>query len=165
MGKKKDDKHEPNQENKDFVNPIDPDKVADNPHSLEYGHHVGSAVVKAEDIGKQKGRSISAMEHQTDQQLGQIYEQMKLLADQAKKINDRKEISERIYQANFRFDPIINHVYHLYETEEQEQVLSIIAPDQWGRSRKNTYSWVATIKLLGDHTWEILETPDEEEID
>ncbi len=147
---------------KDFVNPIDPDKIAENPHSLEYGHHVGSAVIKAEDVGKQKGRALSAMEHQTDQQLGQIYEQMKLLADQAKKINLRKEISERIYQANFRFEPIINHVYYLYEDENTEQVLSIIGPDQWGRSRKNKYNWIATVKLLADHTWEILDNADSE---
>jgi Protein of unknown function (DUF2452) len=146
-----------------FINPIDPDKITENPHSLEYGHHVGSAVIKAEDIGKQKGRALSAMEHQTDQQLGQIYEQMKLLAEQAKKINKRKEISESIYQANFRFEPIINHTYHLYEDENIENVLSIIAPNQWGRSRKNKYVWVATIKLLADHTWEILETADEED--
>ncbi|MEX1001831.1 MAG: DUF2452 domain-containing protein [Crocinitomicaceae bacterium] len=144
--------------NKNFVNPIDEDKITENPHSLEYGHHVGSAVIKTEDIGKQKGRSIAAMEHQTDQQLGQIYEQMKLLADQAKKINQRKEISERIYQAKFRFEPIINHIYHLYEEEDNTQVLSIIAPNQWGRSRTNTYTWIATVKLLADHTWQILET-------
>jgi len=154
---------EASKKNEKFVNPIDPDKVAENPHSLEYGHHVGSAVVKAEDIGKQKGRAISAMEHQTDQQLSQIYEQMKLLADQAKKINLRKEISEKIYQANYRFEPIINHIYHLYEAESLAQILSIIGPKQRGRSRQNKYTWIATIKLLGDHTWEILESADQEE--
>ena len=100
-----------------FINPIDPDKVTENPNTLEYGHHVGSAVIKAEDVGKQKGRALAAMEHQTDQQLNQIYEQMKLLADQAKKINERKAISEQIYQAHFRFEPIINHTYHLYKDE------------------------------------------------
>ena len=146
-------------ENKEkIINPIDPDKITENPHSLEYGHHVGSAVIKPEDIGKQKGRALSAMEHQTDQQLGQIYEQMKLLSDQAKRINLRKEISERIYQAQFRFDPIINHVYHLYEDESTVQILSIIGPNEWGRSRKNQYTWLATIKLLADHTWDILES-------
>lgn len=157
MAEEKKDSTEPKKSPKEFINPIDPDKITENPHSLEYAHHVGSALVKAEDIGKQKGRSLTAMEYQTDQQLGQIYEQMKLLADQANQISKRKEISERIYQAKFRFDPIINHVYHLYETESREQVLSIIAPDQWGRSRKNNYSWVATVKLLADHTWEILD--------
>ncbi|MCB9223311.1 MAG: DUF2452 domain-containing protein [Crocinitomicaceae bacterium] len=148
---------------KGFVNPIDPDKITENPHSLEYGHHVGSAVIKAEDVGKQKGRAIAAMEHQTDQQLNQIYEQMQLLAEQAKKINKRKEISEQIYQAKFRFEPIINHIYYLYEDEDTSHVLSIISPQQWGRSRTNKYNWIATVKLLADHTWEIIDTSDQTE--
>ena len=76
----------------EFENPIDPDKVTENPHSLEYGHHAGSAVVKPEDQGKVKGRAIAAMEHQTDMQMDQIREQMKLLADQARALQDRKVI-------------------------------------------------------------------------
>lgn len=159
MAEKKQDKKQ------DFINPIDPDKVAPNPHSLEYAHHVGSALIKPEDKGKMKGRSLTAMEYQTDQQLGQIYEQMQLLAEQAKKIAKRKEISERIYQASYRFEPIINHVYFLYETEEKEQILSIIGPDQWGRTRKNVYTYVATIKLLADHTWEIMDAADDSDLE
>jgi Protein of unknown function (DUF2452) len=158
--KKEDDKKEKskNHSKNGFINPIDSDKVSENPHSLEYGHHVGSAVIKAEDIGKQKGRALSAMEHQTDQQLSQIYEQMQLLANQAKNINQRKEISEQIYQAKFRFEPIINHVYHLYLDEDSSHVLSIIGPNQWGRSKRNNYQWEASVKLLADHTWEILDS-------
>jgi len=140
-----------------YINPIDKDKVTDNPHSLEYAHHVGSALVKPEDKGKIKGRALSAMEYQTDQQLTQIYEQMQLLAEQAKKINSRKEISEKIYQADCRFEPLINHIYHLYETKEGGQALSLIGPTEWGRSkRKDDFVWQATVKLLADHTWEIL---------
>jgi predicted transcriptional regulator len=140
-----------------FQNPIDKDKVTDTPHSLEYAHHVGSALIKPEDKGRIKGNAISAMEHQTDQQLTQIYEQMQLLAEQAKKITKRKEISEKIYQAEFRFEPIINHTYHLYETKDGGEVLSVIGPNEWGRStRKDDFKWQATVKLLADHTWEIL---------
>lgn len=69
---------------KAFINPIDPDKITENPHSLEYAHHAGSAIIKPEDQGKIKGRAVSAMEHQTDMQLSQLYEQMQLLASQAK---------------------------------------------------------------------------------
>ena len=144
-------------ENSDFTNPIDPDKITENPHSLEYAHRVGSALVKPEDEGKLKSRALSAMEFQTDQQLGQIYEQMKLLAEQAKKIEKRKEISELIYLANCRFEPIINHNYFLYEKPEGDQVLSIIGPNQWGKTRVNKFRYLATVKLLADHTWEILE--------
>jgi len=142
--------------NEEFINPIDPDKITENPHSLEYPHHAGSALVKPEDQGKIMGRAMSAMEHQTDMQLNQIYEQMQLLAEQAKKLNDRKTISEFIYMAEMRFEPLINHIYHLYTKENGAYLLSLIGPNQWGRS-KNTFNYVATVRLLADHTWDIIE--------
>ena len=142
--------------NEEFINPIDPDKITENPHSLEYPHHAGSALVKPEDQGKIMGRAMSAMEHQTDMQLNQIYEQMQLLAEQAKKLNDRKAISEFIYMSEMRFEPIINHIYHLYTKENGAYLLSLIGPNQWGRSR-NTFNYVATVRLLADHTWDIIE--------
>jgi len=139
-----------------FQNPIDKDKITETPSTLEYGHHLGSAIVKPEDQGKVKGRALSAMEHQTDMQLDQIYQQMQLLANQAKKLNDRKHISEYIYQAEMKFEPLINHIYHLYEKEDKSFLLSLIGPDQWGRSKK-TFEYMATVRLLADHTWDILE--------
>lgn len=146
----------------DDENPIDKDKITENPHAIEYGHHVGSAVIKPEDRGKIKGRSLTAMAHQTDQQLGLIYEQMTLLAEQAKKIEARKIISERIYNSKFRFKPIINHTYYLYEREDGEHSLSILSPADWLNSRANTNGvYLATIKLLADHTWDILDSANE----
>jgi hypothetical protein len=144
----------------EFVNPIDKDKITENPHSLEYAHHAGSALIKPEDQGKIKGRALSAMEHQTDMQLSQIYAQMQLLADQAKKLQDRKSISEFIYTAEMRFEPLINHTYHLYQKENGSYLLSLIAPTQWGRSGA-AFVWVATVKLLADHTWDVLDKPTE----
>ena len=139
----------------EFQNPIDKDKITETPGSLPYAHHTGSALVKPEDQGKLKGRALSAMEHQTDMQLHQIYEQMQLLAEQAKKLQARKTISERIYGAEMRFEPLINHVYFLYEKDSGEQLLSLIAPEQWGRSGIQ-FTFVAEVRLLADHTWDIL---------
>ena len=147
-------------ENKDFINPIDPDKITENPHSLEYAHHAGSALIKPEDQGKLKGRALEAMDHQTDMQLNQIYEQMQLLAEQAKKLNARKQVSEFIYQAEMRFEPFINHIYHLYQRDNKAFMLSLVGPDQWGRTKQN-FDFIATVKLLADHTWDILaQNPD-----
>ena len=143
-------------EKKDFVNPIDKDKIAENPHLLPYAHTVGSIAFKPTEEGKIKSRAVSAMEHQTDTQLKQIYEQMKLLASQAEAVKNRIEISEKIYQAEMRFEPYVNHIYHLYETEEGKNILSMIAPDQWGRRGCPYFQFLATAKLLGDHTWEII---------
>ena len=142
-------------ENKEFINPIDPDKITENPHSLEYAHHAGSALIKPEDQGKLKGRALEAMDHQTDMQLNQIYEQMQLLAEQAKKLNARKQVSDFIYQAEMRFEPFINHTYHLYQRDNKVFVLSLVGPEQWGRTKQN-FDFIATVKLLADHTWDIL---------
>jgi len=145
---------------KDFINPIDKDKVTDNPHSLEYGHTLGGAVIKPEDKGKIKGRAIGAMHEQTNLQMGQIYEQMQLLANQAKALQDRVSISERIYGAEMRFEPLISHIYYLYRKGEKD-MLTMVSPGEWGR--KMPYdAFVAKVKLLGDHTWEILEKGEDE---
>ncbi len=138
-----------------FQNPIDPDKITETPHSLEYGHHTGSALIKPEDRGKLKSNALNAMDLQTDMQLSQIYEQMQLLASQAQKLKDRKAISEIIYTAEMRFQPLINHVYYVYEKENGSRLLSLIAPEQWGRSGQNL-RYMAKVRLLADHTWDLI---------
>jgi hypothetical protein len=140
----------------DFVNPIDKDKITENPSTLPSAHHSGSALIKPEDQGKLKSRALNAMEHQTDMQLNQIYEQMQLLANQAKVLNDRKAISHFIYSAEIRFEPLINHVYHLYKRENTTYSLSLVGPTNWGKTKQNL-TFVATVRLLADHTWDIIE--------
>jgi hypothetical protein len=81
---------------------------------------------------------------------------MKLLADQAKAIQTRVEVSERIYQAKMSFEPLIGRIYHLYERENGTDLLSLIGPREWGRSKPFAL-FIASMKLLADHTWEILE--------
>jgi hypothetical protein len=137
-------------EEKEFINPIDPDKITESPGLIAFPHSVGGAVIKPEDQGKIKGRSVSAMEFQTEMQLNQIYEQMQLLANQA------KAISHFIYSAEIRFEPFINHIYHLYKRENSTYSLSLVGPNDWGRSKQNL-SFVATVRLLADHTWDILD--------
>ncbi len=145
---------EKKQSEEEFINPIDIDKVAENPHLLPYAHNVGSAVIKPIDKGRVKGLALSAMYEQTNSQLDQIREQVELLAAQAQAIHDRVDISEKIYQAEIGFKPLIGKTYHLYKRNEDEYVVSMVAPDEWGRSSK--LAFVATVKLLSDHTWDIM---------
>ncbi len=131
------------------------EKTMENPGILPYGHHSGSALIKPEDKGKITGRAVAAMHSQTDMQMSQIYQQMQLLADQAKKIQARIEVSERIYQASIAFEPLINHHYFLYQKSDGTDFMSMIAPEEWGR-KKDFAEFIAEIKLLADHTWDIL---------
>ncbi len=137
-------------------NPIDEDKVAKNPHLLPYAHTVGGVVIKPMDRGRMKGLAVQAMYEQADSQMDQIREQIELLAAQAKKIQDRVAISEDIYLAEMNFKPIINHTYHLYAKADETKVLSMIGPNEWGKTQP--YTFIATVKLLADHTWEVLES-------
>lgn len=139
-----------------FFNPIDKDKVAENPHLLPYAHTVGGAVIKPIDKGRVKGLAVSAMYEQTDMQLDQIREQIELLAQQAEHIRKRVEISEQIYLADTGFKPLIGHTYHLYQKKDESLVLSMVAPTEWGT--KPPYTFLSSVRMLADHTWDILRT-------
>ncbi len=140
---------------KEFINPIDKDKIAENPAFLPYAHSVGGVQIKPIDKGRVKGLSLDAMYEQTNVQLDQIREQVMLLAEQAEKVHKRVEISEKIYQSNIGFIPVIGHTYYLYLKKDKSYIVSMVAPNEWGRS--NPYQFISTIKLLSDHTWDILE--------
>lgn len=142
-------------EEKPFVNPIDADKVAQNPGLLPYAHTLSSGVIKPDDLGKIKSNALLAMEQQTEMQLNQLQQQIQLLYNQAQEIKSRTDISIWIYQSDMGFDPIVGHTYHLYEKEDTRHFLSMVSPSEWGRSKKFK-RFVATIRLLADHTWDVL---------
>ena len=110
-----------------MINPIDKDKVAENPGLIAYPHNVGSIMVKPEDVGKLKARALSSMYEQTDNQLKQIQQQVELMLNQANEIKKRIAISEKIYTAKQSFEPFVGSVYHLYK-KESDYFLMMIGP-------------------------------------
>ena len=152
--------------NKIDITKIDLDKMeemtTDQPGLVAFPHSVGGAVIKPEDQGKIKGRSVSAMRQQTERQMQQLYEQAQTLARQARYIQHRVEVSERIYTAQMSFDPIIGHTYYFYERTDGTDVLSMVSPREWGR-RMPFARYVAEVTLLSDHTWEVKRAEETEE--
>lgn len=132
------------------------DKTTDAPGLLPYAHTIGGVAIKPEDRGKIRGKSMSAMYQQTDRQMKQLHDQMQTLLEQAKSLKERVGISERIYEAEMRFDPIIGHDYYLYQKKDGIDVLSMVAPFEWGR-KFPFEACLARVTLLSDHTWEVLE--------
>lgn len=136
--------------------PKRPDNVAADDQILAllpYAHMRGGFVIQPEDMGRVKGLAIEAMEGQVSEQLKQIYAQVETLARQAKAIRTRAEVSYKIYKCDLRFEPRINQTYYLYESGEGAPHLSLIAPDEWTTDKTH----LATVRLLADHTWEVLE--------
>lgn len=144
----------PQVQEESFINPIDVDKITETPHLLPYAHHRGSVVIAPIDRGKVKGRAMAAMYEQTDLHLDQIRQQIELLARQAQAIQDRVKISEQIYSAEMSFEPVIGKTYYLYLRKNGNHLLSLVAPQEWGK--KLPYEFVAGVRLLADHTWEVM---------
>ncbi|MCS7037847.1 MAG: DUF2452 domain-containing protein [Saprospiraceae bacterium] len=140
---------------KPFINPIDKDKVAETPGLLPYAHTTGSAIIRPEDKGRIRGNAMLAMYDQTERQMDQLRQQMETLVKQAKDLQKRVNISEAIYQADIPFQPVIHHVYYLYQRKSDgKHLLSLVSPEEWGS--RLPYEHLATVRLLGDHTWEVL---------
>jgi hypothetical protein len=133
------------------------DKSSENPGLISFPHSLGSAVIKPTDKGKIKGRAMAAMKEQTERQLQQLYEQMQTLARQANDIKSRVEVSERIYLGQMNFEPIIGQIYFLYEKKDKVDLISMISPQEWGNDMPYN-RFIARVRLLSDHTWEVLES-------
>lgn len=131
------------------------DRTTDLPALLDYAHSIGGFAVVPTNQGVIKGQAMTAMKEQTEMNMGQIYEQMQLLALQASKLKRRAEISFEIYEANMGFKPLIGKTYYLYQ-KDGKKILSIVSPTEWGK-KIPFEKFVATVKLLADHTWDVLE--------
>ncbi len=137
------------------------EKITDLPGLIEYAHHAGSAIIKPEDKGRIKGNAVAAMHDQTDRQFRQLYEQMQKLIEQAQYLKNRVDVSERIYQASVPFKPVVGKIYYLYKKKDGSDLLSMVSPDEWGKSFPYEI-FEAEVRLLSDHTWEIIKTDNKE---
>jgi len=135
-------------------------QVSSLPSMLDYAHGRSSALIKPEDEGKIKSRALRAMEEQTGREFNQILKQMKPLVEQMEKLKKRVYISESIYTAYIPFEPAIGTIYYLYKKSDGSSILSIVSPEEWGRSMPYE-SFEGKVKLLADHTWDVVD--DEEE--
>jgi hypothetical protein len=127
----------------------------DLPGLVEYATSASSALIKPEDEGKIKSRALRAMHQQTANQMDQLMEQMKPLIEQAAKLKKRVEISEKIYTAEMSFEPMIGQTYFLYLKKDEQYLLSIISPKEWGDSMPYE-SFEAEVVLNADHTWDVV---------
>jgi hypothetical protein len=119
---------------------------------LPYAASVSGAVIKPTEEGVIKHKALVAMEEQTNMQLDQIRKQIELLALQAQEIQQRKDLSLKIYEARLSFTPNIGQHYYLYEKKDGQHLLSLVAPREWGSSLPFK-RFVAAVQLLADHTW------------
>lgn len=120
-----------------------------------YALTVSSPKIEPVDKRLLKANAHEAMQHQAQQQINMLRKQAELLIQQAKSIEDRLALSHDIYKADVNFEPVIGGMYHLYQRDNGTQVLSMVAPYEWGNACP-LGSFIHTVRLLADKTWEIL---------
>jgi hypothetical protein len=101
-----------------------------------------------------KATAFETMQYQANQQISIIKQQAELLMEQARKIEERMEISRKIYEADLNFEPVIGTTYHVYE-KNGRTVLSLVAPNEWGKKMPFDHH-VCSATLLGDKSWELV---------
>lgn len=149
-------KQQTEDQQEEFVNPIDPDTITDKPGHLPYPHTIGSPAFAPNSEGAIKSRAFRVMEEQCDMQFDQIKEQIALLARQAEALQARVNISKAVYGAEMSFAPLVGETYYLYARENDRFVLSMIGNTEWGKKLPFKH-YVAAVKLLSDHTWDVIE--------
>ena len=102
------------------------------------------AKIVPQDLTSFKSRGIGKVERELQQELVELRE--RYLA-----VIDAFNWNKLIYEAHFRFEPVIGETYHLYEVNGTQH-LSMIAPHEWHQR------WVGTFRLNSDARWEVVKT-------
>lgn len=116
------------------------DKLALKPNLLTYPHHVGAPTISPVDLTSFKRNGIQKVEKVFDKRY-------KELVEQAENLQKSFLITQQVYESNYKFEPIIGEIYHLYEDDDGGCSLSLIKPNEW--NRKHLYSVI----LNSDMTW------------
>jgi hypothetical protein len=118
--------------------------------------NVSSPSIRPEDRRLIKGQAVEAMQLKAQQQIDLLRRQAEVIMAQARELEERVRISMEIYEATMRFSPTMGMTYHLYKRNDGEVILSLVSPAEWGENFPFK-QFIATVKLLADHTWDILE--------
>lgn len=129
--------------------------AAENPGLMSFAASAGSAPIAKNETQVIKNRSRQSMLEQLDIQMAQIMQQIQLLAQQVEKLKLRRDVSQRIYDSNIGFEPIVGKEYYLYD-DGKNCSLSLISPEEWNSEQKKN-EYVAQVRLLADKTWDVLQ--------
>jgi len=106
-----------------------------------YATNVGAPVITTTDTVAWKKRSINKLNHKVQTKFKEIKEQYEQLMQEF-------EYNQLIHDAKFTFEPIIGQHYHLYERDNGENFLSIIAPSEC------SFNSLGTFYLNANQIWE-----------
>ena len=117
------------------------DNVAKKPNLLPYGSNVGAPSIKPTDISSWKDEKVVTTNHYFSSRYDEIKKDyLKLMKEY--------EWNTLVYNAEFRFKPVMGKVYFLYQKDDGKLFLSLIEPNEWDKI------FIGAFKLISDNRWE-----------
>jgi hypothetical protein len=116
------------------------DKVVLKANLLSYPSHVGAPKIEMVDL--------SSFKKNGTERVNKIYDtKYKELVRESEDLYNSFILNQEVYGSNYRFEPIMGQIYHLYEDVNGNKFLSLIEPNTW--KQKHIYS----VLLNSNMTW------------
>jgi hypothetical protein len=107
---------------------------------LPYASSLSGPIIDVPNVDAFKKKGVDKVSKQFQAELKDLQEQIKSFVTLATE-------TQKVYQAHFKFEPIVGETYHLYEGKEQN-FLSLVEPSEW------TKKHLGSFRLNGDYKWE-----------
>ena len=117
------------------------DNVAKKPNILPYGSNVGAPSIKPTDISSWKEQKVVTTNHYFSSRFDEIKKDYL-------KLMEEYEWNTLVYNADFKFKPVMGKVYFLYQKDDGKLFLSLIEPNEWDKI------FIGAFKLISDNRWE-----------
>lgn len=113
-----------------------------NPNALTYGIVPSApASLKPVDIDTWKATVSPTFKNYFTEEYNDIVRQYEQLIE-------KYHINKMIYESHIGFEPVIGHVYHLYQRSNGERFLSLVEPQQ------TFWNHIGSYRLTAQYSWE-----------
>jgi len=120
------------------------DKVNLQPMVIPYPTHVGAPKIEPQDLTAFKTHGLNKVDRVMKRRYAELVKEAEILQNSLL-------LQQEIYESNYKFEPKIGEVYHLYEDSNGNKTLSLIGPTEWNKKH------LCSVVLNSDMTWTKLE--------
>jgi len=107
---------------------------------IPYPTHVGAPNIEPQDLTAFKSHGLNKV----DRVIKRKYQE---LVKEAETLQESLILQQEVYESNYKFEPKIGEIYHLYEEIDGSRTLSLIGPSEW------TKPYLYSVVLNSDMTW------------
>lgn len=107
---------------------------------LPYPGHIGSPVIRVEDTNNYKQNQVAKFNHFVEKRFSELKKEID-------ELYELYELNEFMFSIHLRFEPIVGKTYHVYQSKNSENFLSMIAPHECN------FLYICSVKLNTDGQW------------